>query len=94
MDWAARWAGLSGGRLGLGWAAFLGDSWVGVAGSGPLRTHATPPSPMPALPYLTPTTTHAAADLVIGYMGVPYQGTDMTSHMQVSGRGMGQGLRS
>ncbi|PSC76507.1 7-hydroxymethyl chlorophyll a chloroplastic [Micractinium conductrix] len=25
---------------------------------------------------------NATADLVIGYMGVPYQGTDMTSHMQ------------
>jgi 7-hydroxymethyl chlorophyll a reductase len=27
---------------------------------------------------------NACADLVVGYMGVPYQNTDMTSHLQVS----------
>lgn len=40
--------------------------------------HTRCPLPLPP-PLPTP---HAAADLVIGYMGVPYRGGDMTSHPQ------------
>lgn len=58
-------------------------------------SHQVPPATLPfcnlppTLPAAAPSCyscfdyTNACADLVVGYMGVPYQNTDMTNHLQV-----------
>lgn len=40
------------------------------------------PAAQVGLPTSSPSPLCTAADLVVGYMGVPYQGGDMTSHLQ------------